>query len=817
DLSGYVFRAYHALPPMTTSRGEPVGAVHGFVGMLLRLIGEHRPAMLAVAVESRRGSFREERYPDYKAHREIPPDIPSQIERCRQVCEAFGLPVFEVDRAEADDVIASLCARARTHGLRVVVCSADKDLLQLVDERVLVYDAMRGKVYGPQETVEKMGVPPSQVRDLLALQGDASDNVPGVPGIGPKTAAELLRALGSLEGVYAGLETIARPRLRESLRAHKVEAYLSRELVTLRDDLPIPFDPERLRFKGGDREGLARLLAELEMSRHLATLRAAASSQDGGSAAQGEPERAEQAVARVEPTRSWRAPEVSVVESIERLAHVAQHVRATGRLGLSIAIDGADSHLGELCGLGLADGSGSAWYVPLVHRRLEAAALPSGAVVERLAPLFADPELTRLSADAKNDEIALERLGLRLGTVRLDAMLASYLLEAERHGHDLSQLSAHWLGVDLNPPAELRRTRASRGVALAEAPLDAVARHHGARAAALVALEQPVRERLWRDGLLALHDELEVPLAHVLAVMERTGIRLDPAPLRETGRLLAEQTAALAARCRQLVGHDVNLASPKQLETVLFDELGLRPRKRTRTGRSTDAEVLEELAEEHELPGLILQWRALDKLESTYVEALPRAIRPSTGRVHTRFQQAVAATGRLSSTDPNLQNIPVRTELGRRIREAFVPTDGWLILSSDYSQIELRLLAHLSGDPALVDAFVHGLDVHVQTASAIFGVPPESVDRAMRARAKTVNFAVLYGQSAHALSRNLETSHAEAQRIIDAFFERYRGVRAYFDRVVEDAREHGFVTTLLGRRRRIAELHASNRAARRAA
>lgn len=793
DLSGFLFRAYHALPPLSTSRGEPTHAVHGFTNMLLKLIREQQPVRLAVAADSKGPSFRKERFPRYKAHREAPPpDLSQQMGRCREIVEAYEIPVFEAPGVEADDVIATFVKRAREEGLRTVIVASDKDLMQLVADDVTMYETMRGRVYGPPETEAKMGVPPSKVCDLLALMGDSSDNIPGVPGVGPKTAKQLLDEYGDIDGIYAHVDEIARKSIREKLLAHRDEVHLSRELVTLRDDVDLDIDLEELRWTGGDQKRLRRLFTELELHRQLNQLT---------------------------PESAVRfAVELETILDAEDLARAVEGIRKAKRVALFTAIDGNDPLEGELCGIGLAWDADRAWYVPCAHRYLGAPKqLPVEQVVEALRPVLTDPRIAKLSADLKRDRIVLERHGVGLEGGGFDTTIASYLLDAGKHSHDLDEIARSELQVDLVHYDHVTDKQRGKQLSLAEVEIERGREYAAQRAAVTWAVAAPLRARIEAEGFAKLMDEIEIPLARVLARMEVTGIRLDADHLHEMAKEIDDKLRELERRCHELAGKEFNVGSPRQLETILFDELKLPVIKRTKTARSTDADVLEELAAMHELPAAIVEHRVLAKLKSTYLDVLPKQVDAKSGRVHTRYNQAVAATGRLSSSDPNLQNIPIRTELGRRIRDAFVPEEGWEILSADYSQIELRVLAHLSGDPELVDAFAGGVDVHTRTATALFGVEPEEVTRAQRAQAKTVNYAVIYGQTHFALARSLRIERREAMRYIEAFFARYAGVKEYMEQTIEEARRQGGVRTIMGRRRMLPDLHSRNRSLRNAA
>ena len=797
DLSNYVFRAYHALPPLTNSRGEPTHATLGTLNMLNRMIEDYRPAHLGVVMDSPGRGFRGEMYADYKANRSAaPPDLKQQLERCREIFEAYGMPIFSQPGYEADDLIATLTKAALEHGMRVVIASSDKDLMQLVvPGKVLCWDAMRNNVYGPAEVEKKFGVAADKVRHVLALIGDSSDNIPGVPGVGPKTAAKLIGEHGDVETVLAKAPQIKQPKLRESLLSHQAEVRLAFDLVALRQDADVTFDPEALRYGGADVPRLRALFTELQFTRFLDML--------------GDSE-----LPRPEP-EAEATPTYRIVGSRKLLEAVVGEARRSGTLAV-VALGPRDEPMWTpLTGIALSPAPRNAAYVPVGHLYLTAPKqLPIDEIREVLGPLLADPKIAKVGHDLKHTQVILERHGMPVRGARSDSMLASYLLDPE---------STHKLGIIAEREARMRWTdfeqlvpRTGKGPKLTIEQIEVeLAMPYGcAHAEAAMRLAERLRPKLEREGLSALHDELELPLLDVLTQMELLGVGVDVAPLEALGREMAEELIGLEKRAWELSGREFNLASPKQLEGVLFDELGLKSSRKTKTGRSTDAEALEAIAADHPLPQVVLEHRGLAKLLGTYVDALPKLIHPVTKRIHTRWDQAVAATGRISSNNPNLQNIPVRTTHGKRIREAFIAPEGMVILSADYSQIELRVLAHLSHDPLLVEAFAEGRDVHVGTAMGIFGVAEDEVTATMRAQSKTVNFGVIYGMGAVALAKRLSITRSEAKRFIDAYFERYAGVREFMDRTLAEAKDTKEVRTLLGRRRKLADLTSSNHAKR---
>jgi len=802
DLSGYVFRAYHALPPLSSSRGEPTHAVLGTVNMLQKVVVERRPHMLAFAMDSKGPTFRHALDARYKATRPPPPpDLSQQMSRVEQIVRAYDAACFQRDGFEADDLIAAATQRAVADGHRVVIVSADKDLMQLVrdeDDRVVLWDSMRDRVYGPHEVREKLGVPPSRVRDYLALTGDTSDNVPGVPGVGPKTAADLLAQFGSMDGIYASLDEVVRVKQRESLRAHEADARLSRTLVTLDASVPIEWSEDKLRWGGAHVEALRRLYTELEFNRQLDQLDALARSVDQAPAG----------------TADVSERVYHCVLDIESLERVVAGARASGALGVALESTGTEAMRAEIIGIALASEAGRGHYLPLRHRYL---GCPPQLDWERargaLAPLMADSRVAKVGHDVKQMAIVLSRAGAPLDGPAFDTRVAAYLLDPESP-NGIKDLARRELGVSVARYEETRSAK-TRGPQpqFDELEVARAADFAAPWAELALALRTRFEPRLAAEGLDRLMRDVEMPLARVLAEMEMRGVLVDVAALQQLGQTVEQSLRDIEADCKRIAGREsFVLRSRDQLEKILFDDLGLPVVKRTpKGGRSTDADVLEALADRHPLPARILEFRELDKLKGTYIDALPRCVNPATGRIHTRFDQAVAATGRLASSDPNLQNIPIRTDLGRSIRAAFIAPPGHVILSADYSQIELRVLAHLSRDPELVDAFASGEDVHARTAALIFDKPRDQVSADERRAAKTINFGVIYGMGDSALAKQLGIPREQAARFIEAYFARYAGVARFMETTVEAARQGEAVRTLLGRRRFLPSLHSANR------
>jgi DNA polymerase-1 len=825
DLSGYVFRAYHAIAPLNSpATGEPTQAVYGTVAMLEKMVRTRRPAMLAVAMDSKGPTFRKDIYQEYKAHRPPqPPDLGQQMARCREIVDAFAIPVFHQDGFEADDLIAAAVAQARARKWRVVIVSADKDLMQLVGDDVVLWDTMRDKVFGTAEVLERFGVPVAQVRDWLALTGDTSDNIPGVPSVGPKTARDLLVEYGDIDGIYANLDRIERKALREKLRDNEEAARLSQHLVTLRADVPCTFEPEKLRYGGRDVSRLKQLYSELGFTRQFAALetepepslpaaapaerpRAGVGEQTGFAfAAETKP---------VAPQPSSLAPTRTILDA----AALDQVRSALGGGTFSIVAETSTQTpmRGVLVGIGLSTKSES-FYLPLAHRYAGApASLDVNVVRTALGPLFADPKVPKVCHDGKQVKVALGRAGFTLAGVTFDTMLASYLVDPEA-SHALEELAPREIAAAVVSPTTLVPKVKGREVGFDEVSVEQAAPVIGARAGAVRRLSERLSDKLGEERLTDVLTRIELPLSDVLADMERVGVLLDPSQLRLLGERVEKQLVELEREAHRIAGREFNVHSPRQLEALLFDELSLKHVRRTKTSRSTDADTLEVLAEQHELPKVILDIRQLSKLKGTYIDTLPTLLHPETKRIHTRWEQAVAATGRLSSSDPNLQNIPIRSELGREIRAAFIAPPGHLLVSADYSQIELRVLAHLSKDPVLVDSFRSGQDVHTRTAIEVFGVKADEVTAEMRRRAKAVNFGIVYGQGDSGLAKSLGIARAEAASFIAAYFRKYEGVRRFMSEVLESARAAGSIRTVFGRRRMVPDIRSENRARRLAA
>ncbi|MBV8063739.1 MAG: DNA polymerase I [Nevskia sp.] len=823
DASGWLFRAYHALPPLTTARGEHTGAVLGFTNMLRKLFKDYAPEEIAVVFDAPGKTFRDEIYTEYKATRDATPeDLNAQFPLIAEVVQAMGLPLLAIAGVEADDVIGTLAAQARAAGQEVLIVTSDKDLAQLVDDRISLLDTMKNRRMDPAGVVEKFGVPPQRIIDYLALVGDTSDNVPGVPLVGPKTAAEWLNQYGSLEALVAAAAEVKGKR-GENLRASLGQIPMSRQLVTIRCDVELPLRYDQLKPKPADKARLEQLYRRFEFRRLLEELGGSAPAPPPSPIASA-PAPASVPAAAAQPAEAPAAegPAESgttvhvLVENEEQLAAMIKELEAAPLLCLDTGTDTADAMRARLIGLAFAVKPRHGWYVPLNHDYLMAPPqLPAALVLERLKPLLENPRLPKLGHNLKFDLNVLARNGIAVQGAQADTMLESYVLDAVGNRHELDLLADKYL----NHRAIRFEEVAGKGkgqLAFNHLPVESAAAYAAEGADLTLRLHHVLYGRLAEVGpLKKVFETIEMPLVPVLARVERDGVKIDAALLARISTELAGRMDEAQAEAWKQAGGEFNLGSPKQLQQILFEQLKLRVLAKTPKGDpSTSEEVLEELAADHPLPRLILDWRALQKLRSTYADNLPREINPATGRIHTSYHQAVAATGRLSSQDPNLQNIPVRNAEGRRIRQAFVPEDGNALLSVDYSQIELRLMAHFSGDARLQDAFARGLDIHQATAAEVFNLPLEQAVGEQRRAAKAINFGLIYGMSAFGLARQLGIARGEAQDYIARFFARYPGVKQFMDGTREQARTRGYVETLYGRRLYLPNILSRNAALR---
>jgi DNA polymerase-1 len=798
DGSSQMYRAYHAFRGrgLSNQEGQTTHAVYVFVTMLRKLVKDHSPAYLAASFDLAGRTFRDELVTDYKANRAaMPDDLAEQIHWVHQACEALGVPIVTAPGYEADDVIGTMAMRALQDGFEVAIVSIDKDFFQLVRPGVRVYDPREdGAWYDEQGVVEKFGVRPTQVVDVLALVGDPSDNVAGVPGIGKKGAVDLVTQFGGLDALIARAAEL-KPKQREALTAHRDDALRSRELVTIRCDVPLDLDFEALRYRGASRERCYELFSRLAF-RSL--------------------------VNEYAPTADTIEKDYALVVTAADLDALIDDLRSAGEFACRIVPDQPSAMRARIVGIAFSARDRHGRYLPLQHENSDASGdLLAGAsaptqidlatALERLRPLFEADSIRKLGHDLKFEVLILARHGITLRGLAFDSMLASYLLDATRPGHPLEETSLEHLGYKALTEEDVCG-RGARALPFARLAPAALLTYAGERADLARQLANRLAPLLVTDGLEPVYRELEMPLVPVLADVERAGIRIDGPALAAQSRHIEQELAGYTARIFELAGEEFNINSPQQLGKILFEKLQLTPGKKTGKTRSasTAAEVLEELSLTHELPRLVLEWRALHKLKSTYIDALPLMVHPQTGRVHTCFNQAVAATGRLSSSDPNLQNIPIRTELGREIRRAFIADPGHVLISADYSQIELRVLAHMAGEEALIEAFRSGEDIHERTGLRLFGSNSGLDKHLLRSQSKMVNYAVLYGKTPFTLAKDINVSQEAAQEFIDAYFAGFPRVRAFIDRTLEEARRSGVVRTMAGRRRLVPNLTSRN-------
>ncbi|OGR00329.1 MAG: DNA polymerase I [Deltaproteobacteria bacterium RIFOXYD12_FULL_55_16] len=791
DASAYIYRAYHAIAPLTNKSGLPTHAVYGFTNILLRVLREKAPRFLGIAFDARGPNFRHEMYPAYKANRPaMPDDLACQIPYIKEIVAAHNIASLERQGYEADDLLASAARKLAAHGHPVILVSGDKDLLQLVSEQITVWDPMRDVFMSPDAVRTKYNIPPPQLLDFFALVGDSSDNVPGVAGIGPKTAEKLINQYGTLEGLYQKIETIPQAKLKERLLANRENAFLSRRLIALREDLASP-ELKEYETSEANEEKLQELYGLLDFSRLL---------------------KARPSVAVALESKGFQ-----LITTESQLEKACQQLAQAPLLVLDTETTSLDPRLAELVGLSLCGATEEAWYLPIGHRdaagNLVPNQLPLALVQKHLAPLFSDPQLPKLAHNLKFDLPILENHGLRLRGPLWDTMIASYLLDPSRRSQKLDDLCLELLGLRLTSFAEVT-CGDKRPDSFAYVAPEAARDYSCEDVAGAFLLWQQFRPQLEQLGLWELFSDLEMKLVPILAQMEQAGITVDQAQLRCLSVDFGQQLAELEKTIYALAGEEFNINSTRQLGEILFAKLGLPQGRKTKTGYSTDIKVLEGLARQHDLPAAIMAHRNLSKLKNTYVDRLPELIHPSTGRVHTSFNQTVTATGRLSSSNPNLQNIPIRTPEGQKIRAAFVAAPGQLFLSADYSQIDLRVMAHYAQDPALLTAFRAGSDVHNQTAAEIFRINPAFISPEMRRVAKTINFGIIYGISAFGLAAQLNLSRKEAATFIDRYFAHYAGVKRFMEEIVAKARQDGFVTTLLNRRRLLPDINSANKASR---
>lgn len=802
DGSSYLFRAYHALPPLTTSKNHPTGAIKGVISMIRRLEQDFPGSKMVVVFDAKGKTFRHDLYEDYKANRPpMPEDLACQIEPIHEIVKAMGLPLLTVTGVEADDVIGTLANEATSKGIDVVVSTGDKDMAQLVSDHVTLINTMTETRMDRDGVVEKFGVTPEQIVDYLALVGDKVDNIPGVNKCGPKTAVKWLQSYENLDNVIEHADEI-KGKIGEYLREATETLPLSRELATIRTDVELDFGLEDLKLREQDDEQLLELFKEYEFRTWIAELE------------QGETSSSSNTQSREDkPEKETSKKDYSVITDQQELDQWLERLKSADLFAFDTETTSLRYIDAEIVGVSFAINPGEAAYVPLGHDYMGAPEqLDRDQVLEQLKPLLEDPQLAKVGQNLKYDKNVLANHGITLEGIAEDTMLESYVLNSVATRHDMDSLAMHYLG-EKTISFESIAGKGAKQLTFNQIELEKAAPYAAEDADITLRLHQTLRPQLKATGKLAsVYEEIDLPLVPVLSRMEQRGTLISASTLRQHSQELAERMAELEKEAHDVAGETFNLGSTKQLQAIFYDKMGLPVIKKTPKGAPSTAEpVLQELAHEHELPRLILEHRSLSKLKSTYTDTLPELIHHRTGRVHTSYHQAVTATGRLSSSEPNLQNIPIRSEQGRRIRQAFIAPEGYKLVAADYSQIELRIMAHLSGDKGLLKAFEKGEDIHRATASEVFGVSLEEVSSDQRRSAKAINFGLIYGMSAFGLSRQLDVERKVAQQYIDRYFERYPGVLKYMDNIRKQAHDDGFVETLFGRRLYLPEINARNK------
>ncbi len=768
DGSSFIYRAFYAVRGLSNSKGLPTNAVFGFINMLMKILNEKNPHLLSIAFDPKGPTKRHEVFEAYKAQRPKMPDALSvQIPYIHRVVSAFNIPVLILEGYEADDVIGTVSKKGETDGYDVIIVTGDKDMFQLITPHVRVYDPMKDRFFSEADVVDRFGVGPSGVVEIMGLMGDSADNIPGVSGIGEKTAKELITLFGTIENLLEHLEEVKKPKLRSLLLEQREMARLSRELALIHTDLPVHIDYEEFKISPPDNNKIIEIFRELEFSSLMKNFTPVPSSEDED------------------------VSYVSISETGE-LSNFLRKAEDAKRCSFYIEGSHSDSMTAVIQGIGLSFDEREACYISVSDDSLFTEGLTLRQIRDHLGEIINDPEFAKYSHDIKRQMILLKRAGMKPNGFTFDTMIASYLLNPGRSDHSLEGIALEHLSLHLSYPEQVS--------------VGKIIHYLCQRADIILRLSNILEKKLFETGLLNLFRNIEIPLSDVLADMEMTGIRVDPHILESLSKEMERDMGLICQRIYAIAGEEFNISSPKQLSHILFNKLGLKPIRKTKTGYSTDEGVLTELAVQHELPAEVLSFRQLAKLKSTYADALFNLINPETGRVHTSFSQTVTTTGRLSSSKPNLQNIPVRTEMGQRIREAFVARDGCVLLSVDYSQIELRILAHMSGDEVLTGAFRLDEDVHTRTAAEIFGLTPSDITPEMRRRAKAVNFGIVYGISPYGLALDIGISQQEAKEYIDNYFLRHRGVKSFIEDTIIKAKEAGYVTTLLNRRRYVPEL-----------
>ena len=786
DGTAYIYRAFHAVRGLTNSKGMPTNAVFGFTRMLQKLVQERQPRYMAMCFDAKGPTFRHEMYSEYKAHRPpMPQEMAVQIPYIKEVTKGFNIPVIEMTGFEADDLMGTYARLAEGRGYDVVLVTGDKDFMQLVTEHTVIYDPMKDETIDQTAIAKKLNLTPAQVIDMMGLSGDTADNIPGVPGIGPKTATSLIQNFGSLENLYDNIDTIKTPKQREKLATHKEQAFLSRTLATINTQVTPTIDPEQLVCRKPDDTVLAELFQELEF-RELQQ--------------------------NFQQTQPPQPTDYQAVLSVEQLDELISRMGQCRYLAIDTETTSTNPMAAVLVGVSVAMKPCEAYYIPCGHRYMGAPKqIPRATVIKKLKPILENDAIAKIGQNIKYDWTVLKRHGADLAGVAFDTMLASYLINPSKRAHNLDQIALDFLNHKTITFEDVAG-KGAKAVTFDTVTLEKAVPYSCEDADVTLRAYEVLKPQLEELGLMKLMEEVEMPLVPVLQAMEMVGICIDQNKLHDLGKSFEHQLQLLEEQIYAVAGETFNVASSQQLGRILFEKLKLPTIKKTKkkTGYSTDVDVLTRLAEQHELPALILRQRSLAKLKSTYINSLLDQVDPDTGRIHTSFNQTVAATGRLSSSDPNLQNIPIRTEEGREIRKAFVARPGWTLVTADYSQIELRILAHYADDPILIRSFEMDEDIHTRTASEVFALPPDQVSPDLRRQAKAINFGIIYGMSAFGLSRELGISAQMAQNYIDQYFARYAGVKAFMERTIAQARETQKIDTLLGRLRLLPDINAKN-------
>jgi DNA polymerase-1 len=789
DGNSYAYRAFYAIRELSTSRGFSTNAIYGFTNMLLKIIREKKPDGIVVSFDLPVPTKRHAMFEKYKAHRpETPHALIEQMPHIKKLISAFHIKIFEMPGYEADDIIGTVSQRLASKGISVFIVTADKDMLQLVDSNIKIYDPVKDKILNDEYVKDKFGVGPERITEFMALTGDAVDNIPGIKGVGEKTAKELLSNVSSLEELLRNTNSVKKENLRRLVAENTDIVRLSQRLATIDTSVPLDFQMEEIRLKEPDWPRLLSLFREFEFN----------------------------SLVKLIPTGTLRKKEFETVFSLNRLEEIAGIIESAIGREFSFRVESSAGAISDPLtdrpvGIALAIDKDYSSYVPLSHSYEGVPPqIEKEGTVRILSPIFGNEHISKIGHNLKHEILMLKGQGISLKGTLFDTMIASYLINPNRQTHNLEEVTLEYLSRREKSLNEIIGKRKS----LAEVPIDEAASYVANAVTTTLELKEPLFAMLEEENLERVYFDIEMPLIHVLADMEEAGVKIDSEMLKHIGKELERELDGIQKRIYFLAGEEFNINSPKQLSRVLFQNLGFQPTKKTKTGFSTELSVLEELAESHDLPRELLNYRSLNKLKTTYVDTLPQIVNPTTRRIHTSFNQTATATGRLSSSEPNLQNIPARGNWGKRIRETIIAEDGNILLSSDYSQVELRILAHLSQDKGLLDAFRNNLDVHTRTASELFGIPPDEVTSDMRRIAKTVNFGVIYGISPFGLSETLSISREEARKYIERYFDRHPGVKMYIEKIIESAKSNGYVVTLFGRRRPIPELRNQNSAIR---